>query len=381
MKKIVSFLGKIIFTAGCFLISVSLIAAGAIISAGLTSGFHSSGSASSDSANMGISAKFDMYVTNAVSDALDGILATKKVYWLSDEDPVAPEPNPSCYGSATAASDLAGILQNASQLLDGQELVFSLDTPVMPDSSIKYYLDDTILAITWKQKIGTTIFTFSEVKIAHPSQFRRFLAGGEYGTHILYTTTEMAKSVRAVTASSADYYAYRPFGNLVYNGSVKRSGDTLLDTCYIDDKGDLLFVHRADMFRQEDMERFVAEHNIRFSLAFGPVLVDNGEPIKTNDYNIGETSDRYSRAALCQQGTLHYIVVTANRGGLNIRTFAKHLSEMGIRCAYALDGGQTASIVTGDTLMNDVDYGGERKISDIIYFATAIPSGISEEIP
>ena len=28
-----------------------------------------------------------------------------------------------------------------------------------------------------------------------------------------------------------------------------------------------------------------------------------------------------------------------------------------------------------DELMNDVDYGGERDISDIIYFATALPSG------
>jgi len=48
---------------------------------------------------------------------------------------------------------------------------------------------------------------------------------------------------------------------------------------------------------------------------------------------------------------------------------------VGIRTAYALDGGQTATIVTGGELMNHVDYGGERKISDIIYFATAIPSG------
>ena len=44
-----------------------------------------------------------------------------------------------------------------------------------------------------------------------------------------------------------------------------------------------------------------------------------------------------------------------------------------MKTAYALDGGQTATIVTGNERMNDVDYGGERDISDIIYFATAIP--------
>ena len=36
---------------------------------------------------------------------------------------------------------------------------------------------------------------------------------------------------------------------------------------------------------------------------------------------------------------------------------------------------QTSTIVTGDKLMNPVDYGGERKTSDIIYFATALPDG------
>ena len=41
--------------------------------------------------------------------------------------------------------------------------------------------------------------------------------------------------------------------------------------------------------------------------------------------------------------------------------------------AYALDGGQTAAIVMNDQLINKVSYGAQRKISDIIYFATAIP--------
>ena len=68
-------------------------------------------------------------------------------------------------------------------------------------------------------------------------------------------------------------------------------------------------------------------------------------------------------------------MVAANRRGMAVRDFAQYLLEKGIRTAYALDGGQTASIVNGNELMNDVDYGGERDISDIIYFATALPNG------
>ena len=53
--------------------------------------------------------------------------------------------------------------------------------------------------------------------------------------------------------------------------------------------------------------------------------------------------------------------------------FATYLKELGVDKAYALDGGQTSTIVTGNKLINPVDYGGERETSDIIYFATAVP--------
>ena len=42
---------------------------------------------------------------------------------------------------------------------------------------------------------------------------------------------------------------------------------------------------------------------------------------------------------------------------------------------YTLDGGQTAVIAMNDKLINSVLFGFQRKISDIIYFATAVPDG------
>lgn len=326
-------------------------------------------------ARLGLSEKFGQFVTNKISDALDGVAFIPKEYWLSDEDMVAPEPNPSCYGYTDDPASLVWLIEDAEKLLDGQKLIFHPDVTIPQDSQIKYYLDDTILSITWKQVIGTATYTFSEVKIQHPSQFRRFLSGGEYGSGVLYTATEMASSVNAVTASSADYYAYRSFGNTVYNGKVMRSGDTLLDTCYVDDQGDLHFTLKGKLFRKEEIEGYVADNHIRFSLAFGPLLIQDGVVLAKPYYSIGEVDQRYSRAALCQQGPLHYLVVAANSGGANIVTFANNLQGLGIQTAYALDGGQTATIIMGDELMNRVDYGGERKISDIIYFATAIPNG------
>ena len=51
------------------------------------------------------------------------------------------------------------------------------------------------------------------------------------------------------------------------------------------------------------------------------------------------------------------------------------LVALGITKAFALDGGQTATIIANDKLINRPTYGTQRQISDIIYFATALPDG------
>ena len=95
-------------------------------------------------------------------------------------------------------------------------------------------------------------------------------------------------------------------------------------------------------------------------------------------YAVGEIEGDFSRAAICQLGPCHYLLVTANmepgyNKPPNLREMAKYLQDLGLKKVYALDGGQTATIVMNGELMNGVDYGGERNISDIIYFATAVP--------
>ena len=119
-------------------------------------------------------------------------------------------------------------------------------------------------------------------------------------------------------------------------------------------------------------------NNVRFSLFFGPILVDNYEKVEHTWYGVGEINEGYARAALCQMGDLHYIVATANTEGPyqeipTVKTFQRNIAATGCKMAYCLDGGQTAAIVMNDQLINRPVYGTQRKISDIIYFATAVP--------
>ena len=334
----------------------------------------------SAAADIALMDKLDMFITNEVSDALEGVLAVDKVYWLSDSDLVAPEPDQAKFGQTDDPSTLQWLLDDAAKLLDGQTTYFSTDTKLYEGSVVNYYLDDTIFAVTWKEVLGYSVYTFSEVKIAHPSQFRRFLAGGEYGSEKQFITTEMAASVNAVVASSGDFYRFRNHGTSVYEGKVHRVHGERADTCYIDENGDLSFTYAGEMLTMEDAQKYVDENNIRFSLAFGPVLVDNYTRCEPSFYSVGEIDEEYARAAICQMDKLHYLMVTANTQGIyqtvpSIHTFAKWIANTGCKMAYALDGGQTAAIAMNDELINRVVYGYQRKISDIIYFATAIPDG------
>lgn len=351
--------------------------------------------AQAQTADMTILEDFEVFLAEELTDAKNVLLnvetpdipeetteiePVRKVYWIEEGVQVAPEPDQSLFGQSNDPAVLQGVLDRAKWLLDGQSMYFDPNGERYSESTVNYYLDDSILAVTWQEVHDGSVYTFSEVKVSHPSQFRRHLAGGEYGSDMQYLTTEMAASVNAVVASAGDFYRFRDFGAVVYEGEAKRVEGTYAETCYIDSNGDMHFTYGGDVLTVDDVQAFVDEKDIRFSLAFGPILVDNYELVEHSWYGVGEINEGYARAALCQMDELHYIVVAANTTGVyqdipTVAMFAKNIAATGCRMAYCLDGGQTATIVMNDELMNRPVYGQQRKISDIIYFATAIPDG------
>lgn len=320
---------------------------------------------------------FDAYMGTQSEQILSGITVIPRVYTLSDLDLIAPEPNPACYGTSADPAELQWLLDEAKQRLGVETRLFSTQTRILPGSTVTYYLDDTIFSITWKQIENGGVYTLSEVKITHGSQFRRYLAGGEYGSDEHYVTRDMAELVNAVTASSGDFYSRWDLGVHVYQGTVYNFG-THADSCYINEDGDLLFTRAGELTQPEEVRQFVEENRIRFSLSFGPVMVENGENVTPPTYPFGEVNDTYARAAICQFDKLHYLMVTLNAENgytttATTRDFAQQLVAFGVDKAYSLDGGQTGVIVTGDVLINRPVYGRQRPVSDILYFATSLP--------
>lgn len=319
-------------------------------------------------------------VTELLEQATLGETQAAPVFQIADPTGPAPVPDPACYGEVQDPAELQWLLEEAQPLLEGQSLYFSTEAELLPESSVQYYLDDTILAITWKQKVENTAFTFAEVKILHPSQFRRHLSGETFGSGKLSLTSEMSQSVNAVLGCSGDYYSYRRRGLTIVNGQAMKYVPGLPDTCYINSEGDLILERDQEFADIEAVQAYADENDILFSLSFGPILVKDGENVCPKSYDLGEVKERYSRAAICQMDKLHYLYIAAGTEGsavglMTMRTFAGHVAQTGCRQAYALDGGQTTTIVLNNEVFNHVNYGSERKISDIIYFATAIPEG------
>lgn len=326
-----------------------------------------------------ISDSFDDFVNNASAEALDGIVPIKKVYRLDRRNPIAPEPDQSLFGETDDPAVIVSLLEEASELLEGQEMQWTPETKIMPGSRIQYYYDDTILVLTWKEVVNWAVYTFSEVKIADPSQFRRYLADNTFGSDIQYATSDMASTVNAVVAINGDFYKFRSLGMVVYESEVRRVAGNNIDSCCIDADGNLRFIHMGEIMDKESAQKYVEDNDILFSVAFGPIMVENGENVcPPGEYVFGEITDIYARAAICQTDPLHYLLVTVNHEGgysncATVKELAAELTRRGVDMAYTLDGGQTATIVMNDKVINSVEFGSQRNISDILYFATALP--------
>ena len=323
--------------------------------------------------------QFDEYVFGLVSLAWDAANAVPKTYKIDTPEDV-PAPDVSGYGTAEEAAELQWLLDAASGLLNGQDTLFTTDTQIRPGTEITYYLDQSILAVCWQQVLDDMIYTIAEVKIAHPSQFIRHVADGDLNSKKLYTTTEMSAQVDAVIAGSGDYFKSRDAGIVVYNGKVERCyGAKQMDTCLVDDQGNLILMPRGSFTNSASVQEFVDANNISFSFAFGPVLIKDGVRCEPNNYGLGEPEGHYARAAICQRDELHYVMVVANGSDAHgnypdIHMFTGQIEAFGCQQAYALDGGQTGAIVMQHELLNPTEYkNGQRHISDMYFFATAIP--------
>lgn len=228
---------------------------------------------------------------DVMNDYLSDADIIKKIYTIPEDATVAPAPDTACYGkiSYDEPEKLYDIIEQARKyrLLDEDErIVFTTDADLYARGDIEYYLDETILVMCWKERINSRVVNVVEVKIADGSQLRRKLTGDTYGSGIQSYCSSLSNQANAVIGFNADFYAFRNLGITCYNRTVYRFGESpygarkaynCVDTLFIDSNGDFLYFERGTESTKEEVQKFVDDNDILFSVAFGPILIKDGE--------------------------------------------------------------------------------------------------------
>jgi uncharacterized protein YigE (DUF2233 family) len=330
------------------------------------------------SSEKNLSDKIALYANNSKSNILADLVYIPKLYSIPEDALCGYEPCEDKYHELEDPYLIADAIAGSEHLIKGADLVFDPDVTFATGQRIYYYADDSIFAIVWKEYCNNCYCNFAEVFISDPSQLKRKIAGDAYGYGTQLYASSMAAQANAVVAMNGDFYKFRPLGICVYDRTVYRCEGASLDTCFFDTQGNMIFSYAGELTDKDEAQRFVDENDILFSLSFGPVLIDNGVPKENLNYRIGETMQRYSRSAIGQLGENHYLLMTIGhvypyKECCTLKGAQDIMLLKGCVNAYTLDGGQTAELIWRDRPYSYVDWGVERTISDIIYFATAVP--------
>ncbi len=243
------------------------------------------------------------------------------------------------------------------------------------------YEDETIRVKCWRERIEykdkTVTANFADVVIAHPTQLRTAFAGGSYGTSKRTHASKMAEANNAVIAINADFYNCRTEGLIIRQGTLYRKKPFGIDTLFIDAEGDFSVVRDYEARNTE----YYKQHEIYQSIVFGPVIVEDGKAVKKlskfNSIACGPRANN-PRTAIGQIGRLHYLICTVDGRsdesiGVTTNQLAVIMADKKCRIAYNLDGGQSSTMIFNNKLYNVVSDGGERTMTDILYFGTSVP--------
>lgn len=213
------------------------------------------------------------------------------------------------------------------------------------------------------------------IQVADPSQIRSGMAS-YYGSSATEYGYSMAKRYHAVLAVNGDFFSIHSGGYLVRQGKLYRNmlyGD--MDVLIIDNQGDFHIVQNAT---RESVAAYA--DTVVNSFCFGPALVLNGERCEELIKDEAGPNKLAQRICIAQTGPLSYLCVATegpeNEGslGLTLEQFADYVYGKNCITAYNLDGGSSSTVILNNQKINSLSTEKMRQLSDILYFATAIPA-------
>lgn len=275
---------------------------------------------------------------------------------------------PTSFARTTEADTTAGGNMDSQSILTGTQAEIS---STVTDSS---YSDENIqINIDTIRTNDTTVYV-ADIMLSSAQYLKTALAKGAFGRNVTDTTSSMAQESNAILAVNGDYYGANDAGYVIRNGqllrSTVRSGKTTKDLAIYAD-GSFEIIDETQISVEELVEKGAV--NV---LAFGPVLIQNGEIVVSTTDEVGKAMSENPRTAIGIIDENHYIIVvsdgrTSESSGLSLYELAQVMQSYNVKTAYNLDGGGSSTMYFNGEIINNPTTNGhsikEREVSDIVY--------------
>lgn len=236
---------------------------------------------------------------------------------------------------------------------------------------------------------GTCTYWYADIRVTDASQLRTMAAtrSGAFDSAGELDSLRLAGRTNAVLAINGDFWSSsekKGLGYIIRQGTLyKNNLDTggryasrLMDVLLIDEDGDFIVLYQPEA---GTIPATINGKRILNSFSFGPILVDNGNPV--TDYNRADrwiemkSTDYRQRMCICQVEPLHYMVLCcagpySGNTAMTLSEFAKLAASLGVRTAYNLDGGDSTLLYFHGNRVNKFGSTSQRKLMDIIYFSS-----------
>lgn len=186
----------------------------------------------------------------------------------------------------------------------------------------------------------------------------------------------MAEEAGAVLAVNADNYRSHATGVIIRNGQCIRQKSTGRHLLAVGTDGNFQMIADRKTEKPSELAERLLEEKTLHTFEFGPILVQDSEaveiPAKFKLISISEKR-REPRTAIGMISPLHYVIVVVDgrqpgySEGISLQTLQQIFVDLGVTCAFNLDGGGSTELWFQGEIINKPS-GGERGMSDCIWF-------------
>ena len=213
---------------------------------------------------------------------------------------------------------------------------------------------------------GGANFHIADIYVRNIRCFRTAFANDTFGKGQRAMPLKMADAHGAIVAVSGDYYNAREKGYVIRNGKAYRN-TPFKEICVLYRDG-VMETLPADADMKAAWERGIWQ-----TWSFGPALLNADGSAKTGFDS--EITGRNPRCAIGYMEPGHYCFVVVDgrvegSHGMTLAELSQVMEAMGCKCAYNLDGGESAAMVYDGAVYSTPADGG-RKISDILLITEA----------